>query len=127
MHHTILLALSLASQIAAEDDLFWPPSSPVPIAQPASPGAQTARAELDFIGAVEDFVCSTTPFHVPPEPYGSLITGLGARCYHCREIATRRLRRASERDPRWLWWALRSRDPEIRLRASMLLDFNRED
>lgn len=58
----------------------------------------------------------------PPEPYSTLIRGLGAPCYTCREIATKKLQRLAKVDARWVVWASHTpRDPEIRHRARVIL------
>jgi len=82
---TILLLLALTAQL-------WPPSSPIPLTGPTPAETQAARrADLEFTDAVENFVRAAEPTAVPPEPFRSLIAGLGAECYTCRELAGRRL------------------------------------
>lgn len=77
-------------------------------------------ADLEFLMAVEETVIAE-PGTAAPEPYRGLIERLGSDCYHCREIASRRLKEASYFDPRWLFWGRHSRDPEVRLRSNTII------
>jgi hypothetical protein len=78
------------------------------------------RADLAFSRAVEESI----GLPEPPEPVRGLILGLGADCYHCREIAERKLLATIADEPgelHWLWWGLARPDPEIRLRCLSVL------
>lgn len=82
--------------------------------------AWPTRGDLEMIRATEDFV-RATPGAAPPEPFRTFIRMAGAPCYSCRQIASKRLQRASGHDPRWLFWGMRDRDPERRLRCYNVL------
>ena len=84
------------------------------------PDPSVCRADLVFSAAVEQFAAGR-PGARPPEPFRSLIASLGADCYGCRQRASRRLAAASAADPRWLFWARRSRDPEVAFRSNIIL------
>jgi len=87
MNAILFLAALLTAQL-------WPPSSPIPLTGPTPAETQAERRiDLEFTDAVESFVRTSRPAARPPEPYRSLIAGLGAECYICREIAGRRLLR----------------------------------
>jgi hypothetical protein len=99
---------------------FWP--DPTERTGPPPAGSQAERrADLFFTAAVEDLVRAAEPAARPPEPYRSLIAGLGADCWTCRDLAGRHLERAVGTDPRWLLWGRRDPDPEIRLRCNNIL------
>jgi hypothetical protein len=84
--------------------------------------ATEAHRDVMLMAAVEETVERWCPGHRPPEPYRTLIEHLGAECYKCRELASRRLRNAStDGSVRWLFWARRHRDPEVRVRANNIL------
>jgi len=83
--------------------------------------ARPARADLEFIDAVEYFVRTSRPRAEPPEPYRSLLIDLGDGCFRCRDRAATALRGASGNDLRWLMWGRHDRDPEIRWRCNNLL------
>ncbi len=84
------------------------------------PLATPRLADLEFLMAVEETVMAE-PGTAAPEPYRGLIERLGSDCYHCREIAARKLKEASYFDPRWLFWGRHSRDPEVRLRSNTII------
>jgi hypothetical protein len=81
-----------------------------------------SRDDMAMQNAVESFVITASKRSAsPPEPFRTLIEQMGDPCYKCREKATRDLEAASKGDLRWLFWARRHRDPEIKLRANNLL------
>lgn len=85
--------------------------------------ATAPKATIDdmvFVMATEDVVRSEHPGAIP-EPYKGLIAKTGDPCWRCRELATRRLLRASKQDWRWLFWGSKHEDGEIRLRCNRLL------
>src|SRR5262245_30476729 len=78
-----------------------------------------SRDDLAFIAAQEWSVQAFAPKAVPPEPIRAnqvAIADLGDPWWVRRELATKRLARASVFDPRWLIWRDRVKDPEIRWR-----------
>jgi hypothetical protein len=82
--------------------------------------AELRVADVEFAMAVEESVMSI-PGTAPPEPYKGLIRRLGAHCYRCREIASKKLLAASGGDHRWLLWGRKDADLEVRLRCNNLL------
>lgn len=83
------------------------------------------RADLDFVMASEESIMAFaepgTPRYTPPEPFGTLIRQLGDERWWTREHASRELTRWSIADQRWLFWARRHHDPEIRVRSNVIL------
>lgn len=80
------------------------------------------KCDLDFRFAVEEFVIAASATRRAPEPYGSLIAGCGLPCFTCRQIYARKLTKLSlYSDDRWLFWATKHRDPEVRMRANAIL------
>jgi hypothetical protein len=84
-----------------------------------------SRADLAFSRAVEDSIRA-----LPPEAVQAIILDLGSECYFSRESAERKLLRYAQAEGggfdeaqpwRWLWWGLRQRDLEIRLRCLSVL------
>lgn len=110
---SLIVLAALAIDPAAHDDM--PDVSPKEI-------ALATLNDLSFGLAVEEYIISAAPRDTtPPEPYKSLIAKLGDPCYRCREIASRKLQRASKVDQRWLFWGLRDRDPEIQVRCNAII------
>jgi NADH pyrophosphatase NudC (nudix superfamily) len=84
--------------------------------------SHASRNDLDFRRAVEDFVIANSRYDSIPEPQATLLRAWEGGCYKCREQATRKLRRACRPpEDRWLFWATKSRDAEVRMRAISLL------
>lgn len=77
-------------------------------------------ADIDLTVAVEDFV-SKDASRTPPEPFRSMIDKLATECWKCRETATNRLQKASEKDWRWLLWGRKHNDQEVRTRCNTIL------
>lgn len=107
MTATAVLAMALA--------LLLPAIEPAPLPPPPA-----AIADPGFVRAVEEWV-AVEHLGTIPEPFAGLIDRLGDGCYGCREIATRKLRRLSADDPRWLFWGRFHRDPEVRRRCELVL------
>ena len=97
-----ILAVSLAVQ--------YSPSADLP-----------AFADLAFVRGVEEFVITAEPGWRPPEPYRGLIERLGGSSWREREAASKGLQEVSAVDQRWLFWARRHADPEVRLRSNAIL------
>ena len=66
---------------------------------------------------------TAAPARQPPEPYRQLLCDLGADKWRARQAASRQLELVCliSGDLRWLFWARRYRDPEIRLRSNNVL------
>jgi hypothetical protein len=79
-------------------------------------GPPLTADDLGLMAAVEEFAQAT-----PPEPFRRLIPQLGAACWQCREIASRKLARASLFDQRWLFCGRKHLDREIGLRCNAIL------
>ena len=76
--------------------------------------------DIEFTMAVEESIRAEGR-DIVPEPFRSMIGHLADDCWKCRELATRQLTEASRNDQRWLMWARKYRDPEIRMRVAMIL------
>ena len=80
------------------------------------------KGDLDFRYAVEEFAIAASHRSPIPKQEASLINAMGSKHYAIRRAATERLVRLSvPPNDRWLFWATKYRDAEIRMRANAIL------
>jgi hypothetical protein len=80
-------------------------------------------APIAMEAAVEEFVAGVPeakPWKTLTPDELDLIAALGSPCYYARETATKTIRSRAALRP--LIWARRSGDPEVRLRAGVILE-----
>lgn len=112
---SLILAVAMLAQIPDQD--MAPQTTPPPTA------AEIARLDLGFTWAVEDSI-AREPGTKVPAAYRGPIALLGCESYRGRVDATTRLESAVRNDPsalRWLFWARRSKDGEIKSRANGII------
>lgn len=80
-----------------------------------------SRADLEFQHAAEEFVIASAPGHEIPQPYRTMVQNLGCEFWLNRENAARLLESRIRPHVRWLFWARKSRDLEIAMRANVVL------
>jgi hypothetical protein len=91
---------------------------------PPSGPHQTAVTELAFVGAVEDFVLKADPLARPPEPARGYFARMASLEWRERDRATRGAEAYFAANPgevRWLFVGRRSRDPEVAVRANVVI------
>ena len=76
--------------------------------------------DLEFRCAVEHSIAMEFGLS-PPRRWVVEFARLASDSYDVRESATVELTHLAVRRPQWLWWGLLSRDPEVRLRTTMLI------
>ncbi len=84
------------------------------------PFGQT-KADLQFQYSVEQFVIASAPGHPIPQPYRNLVENLGGQFWANREAASDLLEARIQPHARWLIWARKHRDLEIRARVNILM------
>lgn len=79
------------------------------------PGPHATKAnDVAFMAAVEQSI-QLEPKTKPPQPFAGDIELLGDAQYKVRNDAYNRLLKASQKNPRWLFWGLKHSDIEVRL------------